>query len=751
MSNWILSRSWLSTPRLSHRASVVLRPNWKNRLMRIGTALAAVVICLLPACWAADPATPKADKPPAETSGDAAQKKAAPPASKNRSQAEESDMTDPDKEKAEKSGLEHPFPKRFPAASLDGGASWLNVSGPITLKDLRGKVVLLDFWTYCCINCMHVLPDLKYLEQKYDKELVVIGVHSAKFDNEKDTESIRRAIMRYEIEHPVINDNEMTVWRKFRVHAWPTVVLIDAEGNYCGYLSGEGNREILDEVIGRLVAYHKAKGNLDETPIKFALEREKAQPGPLAFPGKVLVDEPGGRIFISDSNHNRIVISSLEGKLQATVGTGKIGRDDGSYEKATFDHPQGMALVGQTLYVADTENHMIRAIDLEKKTVSTVAGTGQQGHPRSVGGTALKTEIGSPWDLVWADDKLFIAMAGPHQIWVLDPDQKQIRPYAGSSREDILNGPLKEAALAQPSGITTDGKNLYVVDSEGSAVRQIPVDPSGQVTTLAGTSDLPNGRCLFEFGDQDGTGDEARLQHPLGIVYHDGLLYVADSYNHKIRTVDPKSREVKTLLGDGRPGADEKPVRFSEPAGLAILKGQLLVADTNNHQLRLVDLATKATRVFPIAGLQAPVIAQAATPSIPKGLTPIQVPAQQLAAGEKLRFSLKLQLPEAYKLNPLAPPTFRLSADGEQTLLAADLLGVRQEAELPGPDAPLVLELPAAKGAGKGKLNLIVTYNYCREGEGGLCKIGTTVWSIPIERSDAGTVKEIPLTLKVEK
>ncbi|HTI50857.1 MAG TPA: thioredoxin-like domain-containing protein, partial [Planctomycetaceae bacterium] len=267
----------------------------------------------------------------------------------------------------------NPFPRRFKAQELDGGTGWLNTTGEITLKDLRGKVVLLDFWTYCCINCMHILPDLKHLERKYDKQLVVIGVHSAKFENERESDNIRRAIMRYEIEHPVVNDSEMTIWRKFNVNSWPTLVLIDPEGFYCGFVSGEGNREALEEAIDKVIAYHKRKGTLDESPVRFDLERDRAEATPLRFPGKLLADEAGNRLFISDSNHNRIVITSLDGRLLDVVGTGAIGKENGAYDRASFDHPQGLALVRDTLYVADTENHLIRAIDLSARQVRNVA------------------------------------------------------------------------------------------------------------------------------------------------------------------------------------------------------------------------------------------------------------------------------------------------------------------------------------------------------------------------------------------
>ena len=630
----------------------------------------------------------------------------------------------------------NPFPRRYKAPELDGGTGWLNTSGPITLRDLRGKVVLLDFWTFCCINCIHVLPDLKHLEKKYGKELVVIGVHSAKFDNEKDAENIRRAVMRYEIEHPVINDSEMTIWRKFGVNSWPTLVLLDPEGYYCGYISGEGNREVLEGVIDKLVAWHRKKKTLDETPVRFDLERDKAQATPLRFPGKVLADAKGKRLFISDSNHNRIVVASLDGKVKEVIGTGAIGRNNGAFDQATFDHPQGMALVGNLLYVADTENHMIRGIDLDARTVKTIAGTGKQGHERKIGGSATKVALNSPWDLTAVEDRLYIAMAGPHQLWFYDLKKHTIGPYAGSGREDILNGPLDQAALAQPSGITTNGEFLYVVDSEGSSVRQVPTNPKGEVKTIVGTSDLPNGRCLFEFGDKDGTGDSARLQHPLGITFHKGTLYVADSYNHKIKKVDPVARTSKTFLGNGEAGDGDNPPQFSEPAGLSVAGDTLYVADTNNHRIRTVDLLNGTVKTLEIEGL--------APPDPPKQSSeeasthkPVKVKQQRITGGEALAFEVTLKLPDGYKLNKEFPISYRLTSSGEQTLVAADQLDSRQSVDAPEEGSQLTFRVPLASRSGKGDLQVTLNYGFCREGAGGLCKLGTAAWTVPVELVEA--------------
>ncbi|MFO1021695.1 MAG: thioredoxin-like domain-containing protein [Planctomycetales bacterium] len=641
---------------------------------------------------------------------------------------------------------ENPVPGRFPAPSLDGGKSWLNTSGEISLKDLKGKIVLLDFWTFCCINCMHILPDLKYLEHKYSKDLVVIGVHSAKFDNEKDTENIRRAILRYEIEHPVINDANMTVWQKFNVHSWPTLVVIDPEGKYCGHLSGEGNREVLDKLIGAMIKYHRAKGTLDETPVQFGLERNKVKAGALKFPGKILADEAGKRLFISDSNHNRIVIAGVDGNVEAVIGSGAIGKQDGDYATATFDHPQGMALVGDQLYVADTENHLLRQVDLKAKTVTTLAGTGHQSHNRALdGGRLRETALNSPWDLVYVNDKLYIAMAGPHQIWVMDPAKKTIQPYAGSGREDILNGSLGDCALAQPSGIVTDGQFLYVVDSEGSAVRKVPLDHSKKVSTIVGASDLPQGRTLFEFGDVDGIGANARLQHPLGIAIRGENLFVADSYNHKIKQVSLADKSSKTVLGNGSAGNKLSPPQFSEPAGLAFLGDNLYIADTNNHRICVVDTKSKEMKEFVLNGLQPPPATEAAPPAM-AGKT-IKLPLQKVKGGEALKLEFHLKLPEGFKLNPESPAAVKISAKGD--LLAAGDLGTRREAQKDG--EILSISTPLAQSMGKSEVNVELTFTYCRNGVGGVCKLGKLQWTFPLEVSAGGKRDQVVLEANLAK
>ena len=495
---------------------------------------------------------------------------------------------------------QQPFSQRIKVAPFPEGLSWVNTAGPIELGDLRGKFVLLDFWTYCCINCMHVLPELKKLEKAYPDNLVVIGVHSAKFDAEQDTKNITEAVLRYNIEHPIMNDPEHILWRRFGVRAWPTLLLIDPEGQAVWGKSGESTFEEIDPVLKKAIPYYRKRNLLDETPLNFDLEATRAPKTFLRFPGKILADEPGDRLFIADSNHNRIVITRLDGTLLETIGSGTIGRSDGDYSSAQFSSPQGMALRGDTLYVADTENHLIRKVDLQKQSVVTIAGTGEQrrGISRSGRfGTPVQTPLASPWALWIEGDNLYVAMAGTHQIWWMPLDESRIAPYAGNGSEDIVDGPLMPrepyqpgfASFAQPSGLASDGRWLYVADSEGSSVRAVPFDRREQVETVVGTADLPDAR-LFTFGDADGPRSKVKLQHALGVVFHQGVLYVADTYNNKIKAINPATGFTQTIAGTGQPGKSDDPASFDEPAGITAANGKLFIADTNNHLIRVVDL-----------------------------------------------------------------------------------------------------------------------------------------------------------------
>src|SRR5689334_16085740 len=621
------------------------------------------------------------------------------------------------------------------APEITGGRGWLNTDKPLSIAALKGKVVLLDFWTYGCINCIHIIPDLKKLEAKYANQLVVIGIHSAKFQNEKETENIRRIILRYEIEHPVYNDSEYAVWQSYGVRAWPTQVLIDPAGYIVGGVSGEGNYEVIDQVIGKLVTEARARGELNEEPLKLVLERAKVGDLPLAFPGKILADAKSDRLFIADSNHNRIVITKLDGTLVDTIGTGDEGAANGAFDKATFFRPQGLALSGDTLYVADTENHLIRRVDLKSRNVETIAGTGQQSREYFKTGPARSVALSSPWDLQLVDRVLYIAMAGPHQIWMLDLDKNEVSTFAGSGREARLDGPLKEAGFAQPSGVATNGKTLYVADSESNIIRAIDI-AGGTVKTLVGGD-------LFDFGDVDETGDEVRLQHPLGIVALGDKLLIADTYNHKIKELDPKRRSVKTLFGTGKPGQADGPTpSFYEPGGLTLANGNLYIADTDNHAIRVVDLKSKRASTLRINGLAPPMKnVQALETATGPNAEEIKVAAQKLRAGASGALQIDVELPAGYHLNPLAPQRYKVSVDGKS--VAVD----EKSASSSSKDLRLPVRVPlSATTAGSSTVRAQVTLFYCREDNTGTCRIKTLVWQVPVEvTTDPNAPTEVKL------
>jgi DNA-binding beta-propeller fold protein YncE len=503
----------------------------------------------------------------------------------------------------------------IPAPSLAGAVAWLNVANPIDIAQLRGKVVILDFWTYGCVNCMHILRDLKTLEQRFPDELVVVGIHSPKFANEKLTGNLKRILVRYEIEHPVANDADHHIWRRYGVQAWPTRVIIDPAGNVVGTAMGEGNLEGFINAVRTVVrvfdpstpefaqSLRASEQTIDRRPLALDLERTRHHDRPLLYPGKVVADHASGRLFIADSNHNRIVVASLDGQLIETIGSGLQGDNDGIFPQSRFYRPQGMVLgPDDDLYVADTENHQVRVVDFQSRAVHTVAGTGTQGAWSGEGGEAMRIDLNSPWDLALKPGILIIAMAGPHQIWVVDLLHDRAYPYAGTGEEARKDGAVNVATFAQPSGLALDGNTLYVADAEANIIRSLALPPGNLVTTIAGGD-------LFEFGDQDGRGDAARLQHPLGVAAHDGRLFIADTYNHKIKVLDPATRQVTTFAGTGAAGHADGPAmtaQFFEPGGLSAAGQALYVADTNNHVIRVIDLVSNQVSTLTIEGLTPP-------------------------------------------------------------------------------------------------------------------------------------------------
>ena len=472
------------------------------------------------------------------------------------------------------------------------GLTWFNTAKPLTLADLRGRIVILDFWTFCCINCIHVVPSLRRIEDAYPAEVAVIGVHTPKFTAERDPAAVAHAIARYDIHHPVVHDPQMRLWRDYAVRAWPTLVFISPDGYVMGELSGEPNPDLLVQGIGDMIRQFWDRGELHPGPLPLTPPRHDG--GRLAFPGKIK-PAPSARAMlwaVADAGHHQIVLLDDGGDEVARYGSGRAGFEDGA--DGSFNGPQGLAADTEAIWVADTGNHAIRRIDRASGEIATVAGVGARGPALVHGAPAEGSALASPWDVVLAGSHLYFANAGSHQIGRLDLDQREVVPVAGSGAENIVDGPAAQAQLAQPSGLALaeDGRALYFADSETSSIRRLTLDGDApHVDTLVG-------RGLFEFGDTNGPFAEARLQHPLGLALLDGRLVVADSYNHRLRLLDLGAGTVDDL-GEDFTCTDSICRPAAEPAGVAAAgQHRLLVSDTNNHRIVEYRLDRRETRTW---------------------------------------------------------------------------------------------------------------------------------------------------------
>lgn len=625
---------------------------------------------------------------------------------------------------------------RIPAPEFGSDRAWLNTKRPLSLRaDLRGKVVVLDFWTYCCINCMHVLDDLRHLEEKFaGAPVAFVGVHSAKFANEADVAHIRQAVLREGIEHAVVVDQDLTIWKSYQVRSWPTVTLVSPDGLMLGQVVGEGQRAALEVLIEQALELYKSKSAvLDPRPLPLRLESELELARELSFPGKLALRGSARELYIADTGHDRIVVTTLEGQFVCAIGSGRPGFVDGSFAEACFRQPQGLAIEGTSLFVADTHNHAIRKVDLVAGKVTTVAGNGTQGYLRKGVMKAREIGLNSPWDVVARGDSVLVAMAGSHQIWRLDLGQGTIGPIAGDGTERRLDGPSEKAAFAQPSGLALAGELLFVADAESSSVRIVDL-VGARVGTVAGGD--PNPQNLFVFGDRDGRGLGPRFQHPLGLALDQEVLYVADSFNHKIKWIDLRSGHVTSFAGDGEPGAaddEAAEANFREPGGVAAFEGSLFVADTNNHAVRVIDLVDHGVRTLALRGVPIPahvaIESGAASidgqplPALP-GTRNFGVVKALLEPGDA-ELELVLALAPSETLAPRAPSQYRVLHDFGLT--AAKSLAGRIESA----------RTKVALGVlGSGRLFVQALYYVCDAQ--GHCRLRSSRWTLEVETGPRG-------------
>ncbi|WP_405437000.1 thioredoxin-like domain-containing protein [Streptomyces anulatus] len=593
---------------------------------------------------------------------------------------------------------------RVRAPELIGKGGWLNTGNQqYTLADLRGRIVILDFWTFCCVNCLHVLDELRELEEKHRDTVVIIGVHSPKFVHEAEHQAVVDAVERYEVHHPVLDDPELATWKQYAVRAWPTLVVIDPEGYVVAQHAGEGHAHAIEKLVEELEAEHAAKGTLRRGDGPYVAPEPVATH--LRFPGKALL-LPDGGFLVSDTTRHRLVELDADGEtVRRHFGTGERGLNDGGPDEARFSEPQGLAVLPDgRVAVADTVNHAIRALDLTTGVTSTLAGTGRQwwqGAPTS--GPAREVDLSSPWDVAWFGDRLWIAMAGVHQLWTYDPESATVRVAAGTTNEGLVDGPATEAWFAQPSGlaVSADGERLWVADSETSSLRW--VDRDEHVRTAVGTG-------LFDFGHRDGAADQALLQHPLGVTaLPDGSVAISDTYNHALRRYDPASGEVTTLATDVR-----------EPSDAVLVDGDLVVVESARHRLTRLRLPEEAVRVADRAHRT-------------------QRAATEIAPGA-LRLDVVFQAPAGQKLDTRYGPSTRLLVSATPPELLAEGSGA-------GTD--LGRDLVLADGVTEGVLHVSAMAASCDDdpaNEYPACHVHQQDWGVPVRVTAEGTPR-LPLVL----
>jgi thiol-disulfide isomerase/thioredoxin len=588
---------------------------------------------------------------------------------------------------------------RVRAPELTGKGGWVNTGGQeLNLAGLRGRIVIVDFWTFCCVNCLHVLDELRELEEKHRDTVVIIGVHSPKFVHEAEHQAVVDAVERYEVRHPVLDDPELATWKQYAVRAWPTLVVVDPEGYIVAQHAGEGHAHAIETLVEELEAAHTAKGTLrrgDDGPY---VPPEPVATG-LRFPGKVLA-LPGGNFLVSDTTRHQLVELEPDGETVVR----RIGSGERGFGPESFSEPQGLALLPDgKVVVADTVNHALRTYDPADGAIGTLAGTGRQwwqGSP--VSGPAREVSLSSPWDVAWWADRLWIAMAGVHQLWTYDPATGTVGAAAGTTNEGLVDGPAAQAWFAQPSGLAAGGDRLWVADSENSALRYVERDGDGfAVRTAVGTG-------LFDFGHRDGQAGQALLQHPLGVTaLPDGSVAVSDTYNHALRRYAPPAEEgaageVTTLATDLR-----------EPSGAVLAGEDIVVVESARHRLTRLRLPEEAVRVEAVAHRT-----RRATTEVAPGT---------------LRLDVVFTAPTGQKLDLRYGPSTRLLVSSTPPGLLADGVGA-------GTD--LSRELRLAEGVTEGVLHVSAMAASCDDdpaNEYPACHVHQQDWGVPVRVTPEGT------------
>ena len=461
------------------------------------------------------------------------------------------------------------------APTLHSSLNWLNADAQ-TISAQRGRVLALVFWNAGSAYCHNLIDELNRLKARYPFALAVLGIHLPRFDAEVDGRTVLKAINRLGVGFAVANDRGWVTWQQYGISSWPSVALINPEGELREIFSGDDQAAALDAAISGLI---DEVGGPTSMPSGEASLRGAEERTVLSFPSGIALSD--SHLYIADTGHHRVLECTFEGRVLRQFGTGYPDLVDGPSSEAAFTLPRGLCVIRDMVYVADAGNHALRRIHLAEDRVETLLGSGKPGQPQE--GVPAKPSaclLNQPWAVAGAFDRLFIAVAGCNQIWEYELGHARMRFVAGTGELGIADGPGRNAVLAHPAGLALVQQTLYVADSASSAIRNVHLQ-SGVVETLVGHG-------LYDFGEQDGRRRDARLQYPLGLALDPAspVLWIADSYNGSLR---------KLRLGGGEISTHPMPQALSQPTALAIGRGMLWIADAGAHEIYAHDPATGVT------------------------------------------------------------------------------------------------------------------------------------------------------------
>ena len=377
------------------------------------------------------------------------------------------------------------------AVPLDN-ANWVQ-GKPILISSDMKKPLLLDFWTFGCMNCLNIIPDLKLLENMFGDDLDIVSIHTPKFEKEQNIKSLKKSLDFLDISHSVIADNDACLWDAYAVKAWPTWILVDPSGYVALHEQGEGHLQKFAQAIQSFI----------DVPAK---------------------EEP----FVSTKKDMSVIEVSkdwmtigCQSELDIYTGDKKVKTVKG------FSMISGLLIVDDTVFVADRYRGEVSIIDLN-----------------SYAQKILVKGLRAPYGLEFIHSNLFISLAGSHKITVVNLDTLQTQEIAGNGFEGLRDGVGDQVLLAQPQALAFDEDRLWFLDTETSSLRYM----------LGREVFTEFGEGLFSFGDDN---KKLLLQHPQDMTlgrYGDGCgvgrLFIADTYNDKIKVYDPEDKSMQTLVED---------------------------------------------------------------------------------------------------------------------------------------------------------------------------------------------------------